>query len=297
MISTQLTAFSSLPVEVQQQIIGLVGAPTKTSLVSKLWQKQTGEVVKVELKRIFQYLKPRHVSRLRKNLDFDEIQGKIKEIYQKTVKLVPRDIALHFPPFSFERFLEGIKIEDTLTFWKCLPYGSEYVDQQDLRGLSLAEIREQLSVWIEQTPLVKNRDRINLCRRNLRYLPPEIGQLTKVWLLLLDQNQLRELPPEISKLTNLTQLDLAMNPLTELPKTLESSKVQIQLSSLRDHFVSADIVCRFFQLSDKNKDAVMECIAPGNTRRSGPRDFYFYSACKVFDSEVKLVEAMEEVMK
>lgn len=57
-------------------------------------------------------------------------------------------------------------------------------------------------------------------RRTLRYLSPEIGQLTTLEVLDLKSNSLVELPPEIGQLTNLKRLDLDDNQLTELPSEI-----------------------------------------------------------------------------
>ena len=43
---------------------------------------------------------------------------------------------------------------------------------------------------------------------NLKELPAEIGQLTNLTYLHLDNNELKELPAEIGQLTNLTYLKL-----------------------------------------------------------------------------------------
>ncbi len=48
-------------------------------------------------------------------------------------------------------------------------------------------------------------------------MPPEIGQLTLLTKLKLDNNQLTALPAEIGQLTQLTSLSLSRNKLTALP--------------------------------------------------------------------------------
>lgn len=55
----------------------------------------------------------------------------------------------------------------------------------------------------------------------LTNLPPEIGKLTNLTELIVSYN-LSELPPEIGKLTNLTLLDLSKNQLTTLPPEIKN---------------------------------------------------------------------------
>lgn len=61
---------------------------------------------------------------------------------------------------------------------------------------------------------------LNLSRRDLSELPPEIGQLTKLTFLDLGANQLTALPESIGKLTNLTSLNLSRNKLNTLPESI-----------------------------------------------------------------------------
>jgi Leucine-rich repeat (LRR) protein len=63
----------------------------------------------------------------------------------------------------------------------------------------------------------------------IKYLPPEIGKLTKLTALLLGKNNIPSLPDEIGQLTSLTKLDVQYNDLTDLPGAIG------KLSSL-EHF-------------------------------------------------------------
>ncbi|MCK4934005.1 MAG: hypothetical protein KAR79_00300, partial [Simkaniaceae bacterium] len=88
---TTLNAFSTLSPELQQHILGRVGEPATTSKVSRAWQLQTREVVKSELRQVFQHLNPGQPYDLVVDLPA------IKEIYRQTLNSVPQDIAPHLP--------------------------------------------------------------------------------------------------------------------------------------------------------------------------------------------------------
>ena len=62
-----------------------------------------------------------------------------------------------------------------------------------------------------------SRPCLRLSGLGLTQLPPGIGQLTQLELLVLSDNQLTTLPPEIGQLTNLTDLRIHNNQLTALP--------------------------------------------------------------------------------
>ena len=70
----------------------------------------------------------------------------------------------------------------------------------------------------------ENIDDLTLCNTKIKYLPPEIGNLTKLKHLSLDHNKLKYLPIEISKLTNLKYLSFFNNKLKYLPQKIYTLK-------------------------------------------------------------------------
>ena len=72
---------------------------------------------------------------------------------------------------------------------------------------------------------------LNLEDNQLTSLPAEIGQLTSLRLLRLGGNRLTSLPAEIGQLTSLTKLWLSGNQLTSVPAEIG------QLTSLRELFL------------------------------------------------------------
>ena len=77
----------------------------------------------------------------------------------------------------------------------------------DCDGLAaiIADAREQRATTLD------------LSRRGLTKLPPEIGNLTSLTDLELMGNGLSAVPPALGNLTGLTRLDLTNNQLTALP--------------------------------------------------------------------------------
>ncbi|MEO1394637.1 MAG: COR domain-containing protein [Cyanobacteria bacterium J06634_5] len=74
---------------------------------------------------------------------------------------------------------------------------------------------------------------LDLTRRGLSELPPEIGQLTSLAYLDLSYNQLTTLPESVRQLTSLTSLNLRANQLTTLPESVGqlTSLTSLDLSS------------------------------------------------------------------
>ena len=65
---------------------------------------------------------------------------------------------------------------------------------------------------------------LDLSVRGLTRLPAEIGQLTNLQMLYLQNNQLSEVPAEIGQLTNLRTLYLQNNQLSEVPEEIAQLK-------------------------------------------------------------------------
>ncbi|WP_338849223.1 AAA family ATPase [Massilia sp. W12] len=80
----------------------------------------------------------------------------------------------------------------------------------NLGGMGLAQLPPEIGQLTALTDLYLNENQLTA-------LPPEIGQLTALRLLYLHENQLTALPPEIGQLRALTVLHLSGNQLTALP--------------------------------------------------------------------------------
>jgi len=66
---------------------------------------------------------------------------------------------------------------------------------------------------------LKNRD---ISKDGISYLPPEIGNLTELRVLVCSGNMIDSIPPEIASCVNLQKLDCASNRITALPPAIGS---------------------------------------------------------------------------
>lgn len=88
-----------------------------------------------------------------------------------------------------------------------------------------------------------SRESLDLCGLELKALPPEIGQLSSLRILLLSHNQLTELPQAIGHLKAMTTLVLSKNKLISLPSEIGqiSSLVGLHLAHNQLRSVPAEI--------------------------------------------------------
>jgi Leucine-rich repeat (LRR) protein len=118
--------------------------------------------------------------------------------------------------------------------------GAAQVQQQPL---SLHDMDFRLSQWMHQGYFTESRveaknrimaafqgdsEELNLRDLKLRSLPAEIGQLTQLRKLIIDNNEFPQLPPEIGQLNQLRELSMDCNELTQLPPEIG------QLTQLRE---------------------------------------------------------------
>ncbi|RFP63081.1 MAG: GTPase [Limnothrix sp. CACIAM 69d] len=93
----------------------------------------------------------------------------------------------------------------------------------DLAGLDLVELPPKIGELTQLQVLILGKwdeETEEIKGNRLTTLPPEIGQLQNLTSLDLSNNQLTELPTAIAQLQNLTSLNLSDNQLTELPATI-----------------------------------------------------------------------------
>ncbi|MBD2635199.1 leucine-rich repeat domain-containing protein [Limnothrix sp. FACHB-881] len=97
----------------------------------------------------------------------------------------------------------------------------------DLAGLDLVELPPEIGELTQLQVLILGKFELETGQwkgNQLTTLPPEIGQLKNLTSLSLFNNQLRELPAVLGELKNLTSLNLIGNQLRELPTVLGELK-------------------------------------------------------------------------
>ena len=96
-------------------------------------------------------------------------------------------------------------------------------------------------VWKSLSEALQKPDsvfRLDLSKRKLKEVPPEVFQLTELRELNLGRNQLTEIPENIYKLSNLQRLYLNNNRLTALPQRIGTLK-NLQLLDLDRNRIEA----------------------------------------------------------
>jgi len=86
---------------------------------------------------------------------------------------------------------------------------------------------KQLLELIEQAAK-DGRTSLHIIQKGIRKPPAEIGELKKLILLNLYNNQLSSLPAEIGQLRNLIELNLCFNRLSSLPRELLELDMEIK---------------------------------------------------------------------
>ncbi|MCK4934532.1 MAG: leucine-rich repeat domain-containing protein [Simkaniaceae bacterium] len=199
--------------------------PQITSRVSKLWAENTSAALTSVLKSIGRVM-PESPQELEK----------IKEAYIRALKdyrhyyPVPKGgIFCRLPLISVERYkaimatVERLKrAEDKVMFWRCLPGGVARINaiKRETPEIPDFVMVAGLNQWMQNNQAILTLEVLDLEKRNLQYLPEEIGNLTALKALKLNENQLKELPVTIGDLTELVVLVLGNNQLKELPKTI-----------------------------------------------------------------------------
>jgi Leucine-rich repeat (LRR) protein len=128
--------------------------------------------------------------------------------------------------FHFIKLIEQIKLETQQAqqedFNKFVKIVANAVNQTILPYQNFKEIWKR----IKKNHLEKRVESLNLAKQNMKFLPPEIGDLTNLKNLNLNNNQLNSLPVEINSLSLLKSLSLNNNEITDVSNELKLPNLQ-----------------------------------------------------------------------
>lgn len=114
------------------------------------------------------------------------------------------------------------------------------VTPRELRGRMFAplatwRVRQEILSLTENSPTI---EQLSLDKRNINYLPEEIGQLTALKTLSVDNNNLTSLPAVIGQLHTLEELHLINNDLETLPVEI-AQLTQLEVLNLSGNQLTA----------------------------------------------------------
>lgn len=100
---------------------------------------------------------------------------------------------------------------------------------------SAAEVASKFNTWIEENPWCLSVTELQLNKRELVYLPPEIEKFKELKVLDLKENRFQIFPTEVLHLPNLKRINLEGNQIEALPGEVENLThlVFLDLSSNR----------------------------------------------------------------
>ncbi|KIC76682.1 hypothetical protein DB41_FB00240 [Neochlamydia sp. TUME1] len=149
-----------------------------------------------------------------------KVNAIFRQIFTLASSLSPLELELKDKPkekkyFTLANYSSYLVNINRLLMWKKIPGGEGFLDQEKIKYLPLQRKGELFKEWIVRYG--KDMTRLVLAESGLASLPAEIGQLSQLQLLRLNQNQLTALSPEIGQLSQLQWLSLRSNQLTALP--------------------------------------------------------------------------------
>ncbi len=238
-MSNNITNFQDLPPEVQTLIFSrIIAAPKDLSLrsVCSTWDRL---ICEENLRMIWQSLKndppagPVDLNGRMKTIEdaepkgtylkfFKELSLTIQRNFRLPIEVLPPLLNAPFLPSDYRLLQTQIQDESLEAIWPKI----QAVLQLENPPKTAGEIR----VWLnhpDNAEALKQITSLDLSGLFLKYLPPEIGNLTALEILNLNGNQLTSLPESLGNLTALRGLGLNGNHLSSLPESFG------QLAALR----------------------------------------------------------------
>ncbi|KIC76169.1 hypothetical protein DB42_EA00410 [Neochlamydia sp. EPS4] len=153
------------------------------------------------------------------------VEEKVAHIFQQIFNLATSLSPLEFEgdskeskDFTLSNYSSYLLNINRLLLWQTLPGGKNYLHQDHIKALPLKKKGELLAQWMERHGAIITE--LDLRFSDLTFLPPEIGQLSKLCDLILINSNVTALPAEIGQLSQLQYLNLLDNELTALPNEM-----------------------------------------------------------------------------
>ena len=106
-----------------------------------------------------------------------------------------------------------------LSLFTCLLAPVVAFSQQDTTAVDTNRVYRSLEAALQQP---ENVYRLDLSKKKLASVPPEITRLVNLRELDLSRNKIREVPAELGQMKNLQKLNLASNKIKQLPPEIGS---------------------------------------------------------------------------
>ena len=135
-----------------------------------------------------------------------------------------------------------------------------------VQGRDLDDLPPELFLLVDLDVLDLTPERQSCLNHRVSYVPPEIGRLANLRVLMLDTNALFELPEEMALLGQLEMLSLSNNHLSRLPKNFERLKTLKSLHVANNYFTALPTCIsllkelRFVDFSDNRLFEITESI-------------------------------------
>ncbi|KIC75327.1 hypothetical protein DB42_AJ00150 [Neochlamydia sp. EPS4] len=172
-------------------------------------------------------------------------EAKVKHIFKHLLTLAKSLSPLEFEEenkeqkaFTFANYTSYLINTNRLLLWQKLEGGKNYLNQEEVKVLPLKEKGELLKGWIKKQPLLFFPTSLTLTALGLTFLPPEIGQMSRLKYLNLSQNQLTFVPAEIGQLSQLRSLTLSNNYLTALPAQIGQLSLLTGIDLQQNHLTA-----------------------------------------------------------
>lgn len=136
----------------------------------------------------------------------------LQQLSTKAISCILLVYTFSIPLKAQTQLLDSLQLEQTFTYTSI-----EEAMQHPEQVIRLELKKKKLKKIPPEVFQLTNLQYLDLSKNKLRELPDSIGKLTNLQSLILSKNEIEEINPAIGKLTNLFYLEINNNSLTALP--------------------------------------------------------------------------------